>query len=48
MFETTKNTEYLEDLFKFLKVVEGFGALPFLNTLSLYLLNSGQTYKRIY
>lgn len=40
MFETTKNTEYLEDLFKFLKVVEGFGALPFLNTLSLYLLNS--------
>ncbi len=29
MFETTKNTEYLEDLFKFLKVVEGFGALPY-------------------
>ena len=29
MFETTKNTEYLEDLFKFLKVVEGFSALPY-------------------
>ncbi|WP_337196226.1 hypothetical protein [Campylobacter sp. B0100352/1] len=29
MFETTKNTEYLEHLFKFLKVVEGFSALPY-------------------
>ncbi|OEX79497.1 hypothetical protein [Campylobacter jejuni] len=29
MFETTKNTEYLEDLSNFLKVVEGFSALPY-------------------
>ncbi|PZT47163.1 hypothetical protein B6S12_10540, partial [Helicobacter valdiviensis] len=29
MFETTKNTEYLEDVFKFIKAIEGFGALPY-------------------
>ncbi|PZT47738.1 hypothetical protein B6S12_07335 [Helicobacter valdiviensis] len=29
MFETTKNTEYLEDVFKFIKAIEGFRALPY-------------------